>query len=254
MRDRGRDLSRVVEFDGGLTAGLQAHAGFSHFVEAGLGYYSGDRYGLREGGFVHINEERAEFGVPIFYLHEVRQRSIGGGMPGRATSLPLEPGYERYPLQFFSGQLTDREPFDFNVSGNLGFVGFSLTLRPAHLLDFAFGLFGADLKNNDLSRQTVSGLVGELKSSDALARRRAVDLLQQMTGKRWPEYQTSPKADVFSQNERDAIDRIQTDIEQTVLLPSAPRAQSHTSAAPAVRDASARPLEMQPLPKAASGK
>ncbi|MFN0208020.1 MAG: hypothetical protein ACKVS6_17075 [Planctomycetota bacterium] len=254
LKDRGRDAARIIEFDAGLTTGFQLHAGFSHVAEAGLGYYSGNRYGLREGGFVNVDEERSEFGVPIFYLHEVSQRNAGGAMPGRFIARPLEAGHERYPLQWFTGQITDREPFDLNFSANLAFIGASFTIRPIYLFDFAAGLVGVDLKRNDVSKAAAPDLVADLKSNDANVRRRAVVLLQQILGKRWPEYQSSPKREVFPGQERATIQQIEEDARRAMGSASAPRPAAVTTVPPKARDASFKPVDLEPARKAASGK
>ena len=138
LRDRGRDAARILEFDVGVPSGLEGHIGVSHILETGVGWYSGRRWGLRSGGFVTIDEERSEFGIPILYLQQVQQYAIGGSMPGRAAAHPLDPDYSRYPLQWFSGQLIDRDPLDLHFGGNALFVGFGISLRPIHFADFCW--------------------------------------------------------------------------------------------------------------------
>jgi len=212
LKDRGRDLARVVEVDGGVGTGFNAHLGFSHVAEAGLGWYSGTRWGLREGAFVRVEEERAEFGIPFVYLHEVRQHVVGGAMAGRDTARMLAPGYERFPLQWFTGQLTDREPLDFHVGGNFALIGAGLSIRPLAILDFLGGFVGIDFRRNDLGRREVSDLLPDLRSADALVRRSAVVRLELLTGKRWPQYHTPPRRDLFTPEERRVLAEIEAEL------------------------------------------
>lgn len=232
LRDRGRDAARMIDFDAGISTGLQGHAGFSGVFELGFGYYNGRRHGLREGAFSSFDEERAEFGVPVFYLHEVSQHTVAGPLVGRTVARPLDAGYERYPLQWFSGQLTDRDPLDFNVSVNLAFVGGSLSIRPFAIIDFALGFVGIDLRHNDLKDLHVADLMGDLHSADALTRRRAVEMIQALTGRRFYSYQSSPKRDVFSSAERAAVIEIESELGSTGRSPSAPRDEALQTAPP----------------------
>lgn len=245
LRDRGRDAARMIEFDAGTTTGLQVHAGFSHLLEAGAGYYEGKRYGLREGDFIIVEEARAEFGLPIFYLHEVDQHTLSGAMPARSVARPLDAGYIRYPLQWFSPQITDREVADFNISLNFIFVGASLTIKPVAIVDFFFGIVGTDLRRDDLSKYTVADLLPQLHSADPLERRRAVQLLERLTGRRFEQYRTSPSREVFTNSERAAILQIEQELSGGAKSPSAPRTLANAVSASA-RDAMPEPVEATP--------
>ncbi|HKD99512.1 MAG TPA: hypothetical protein VKE69_00765 [Planctomycetota bacterium] len=212
LGDRARDAARVLEFDVGYGSGTQLHVGASHVVEAGLGWYSGRRFGLRDGGFVTLDEERGEFGFPILYLHEVGQTAIGGSMPGRARAGPLDSGYERLPLQWFTGELTDRDPLDLHLGVTVVAAGFNVSVRPWAFVDFVAGLVGLDLRNNDRKGRAATEFAGDLRSPDALERRQAVARIQEITGLRWPSYRTPPKRDAFSDDERAALAQIERDL------------------------------------------
>ncbi|MBI3820588.1 MAG: hypothetical protein HY286_18000 [Planctomycetes bacterium] len=252
LRDRGRDLARVVEFDGGVSTGFQAHAGFSHLLEFGAGYYSGARHGFRDGGFVSVEESRGEFGIPFLYLHEVDQHVASGALAGASVARPLDAGFVRYPLQWFSPQITDREVADFNVSVNFVFIGASFTIKPVAIVDFVFGCVGTDLRRNDLSKYTVDDLVPELHSSDALERKRAAQLIQEITGRRFPEYRVSPSREVFGAEERAAIQQIEETVRVRLGSPSSPRITATAYAAPAARDAMPVPIESTPASRPAT--
>lgn len=221
VRDRARDFAKIAEVEGGIATGFNVHGGLSHVLEFGAGWYAGRLWGLREGAFVDLNEERTEFGIPLLYLHEVNQRVNGGSMVGRARVRPLDAGYERYPLQWFSGQLVDRDPLDFHFGGNVVFLGVHLSLRFYAMADFLAGIFTVDLRGNDLAGVTTDDLLLDLHSPDALERRRAVELLQDLTGKRWPEYQTPTRRDLFNREERDAVETIDRDVRGGAADPAA---------------------------------
>lgn len=212
LADRGRDAARIVEADGGLTMGGGFHVGAAYVAEAGFGWYSGMRWGLREGSFVAVDEERAEFGVPIVYLHQVSQRVESGTMPGRATVGILDKGYERFPLQWFTGQLTDRDPMDLHIGLNVAYVGFNVMVRPYAFLDFVSGWFGFDLRDNDVGEHKAEDFLDDLKSPDALVRRSAVERIQIITGRNWPDYQTPPKRELFGIEEKRALREIDDDV------------------------------------------
>lgn len=252
LRDRGRDAARMVEVDGGLTPGFQFHAGFSHLIEAGAGYYEGKRHGLRDGGFVSVEESRAEFGIPVVYLHEVDQHVTAGSMVARSVARPLDAGYIRYPLQWFTPQITDREPGDLNISLNVIFVGGSFTIKPVAIVDFVFGCFGADIRRNDLSKYTISDLAPEMRSADPLERSRAVRMIQELSGRTFEYYRTSPSAEVFTNVERAAIVQIERELNGGAQSPSAPRPTAVTISAPGARDRQPDPVESAPASRPAT--
>lgn len=228
LRDRVRDAARVVELDGGLTTGGSFHVGASHVVEAGFGWYSGTRWGLREGSFVEVDEERAEFGVPLLYLHEVTQQVESGSMPGRSRAGPLDRGYERFPFQWWTKQLVDRDPLDLHLGANAVYVGFNVSLRPYALLDFVAGWFGADLRDNDVRGREAADFADDLHSTDALVRRRAVARIQEITGRRWPSYRTPPRRNLFPVEERAALLEIEDDVRP--VTSSRARSAAHAAA------------------------
>jgi hypothetical protein len=246
LRDRGRDAAKILEFDVGVPSGLEAHLGVSHVAEFGLGWYSGRRWGLRDGGFVTLDEDRAEFGVPILYLHEVQQYAVAGSMPGRGGEQPLQTDYSRFPLQWFSGQLLDRDPLDLHIGATAVFVSGGFSFRTLALGDFLLGWFGVDFRRDDLAGVSQEDLLADLTSPDALARRRAVELLQVTTGMSWPEYRTPPKRDLFPREEREVMARIEEEVRGRASSPSAAHAVAPGISPAHLREDLPAPVEASP--------
>jgi hypothetical protein len=185
----------------------------------------------------------------VFYLQEVIQVVNSGSMVGRARVRPLDAGYERFPMQWFTGQLIDRDPLDIHIGGNAAYIGFHFSIRTLALADFLGGFFGVDFRRNDLAGVKTEELLLDLHSPDALERRRAVELLQDLTGKTWHAYQTPTRRDLLPREERHVLNVIEEEVRGGEADPAAVHVPMEGASVSSVMDWMPGPVEVGPSKK-----
>ncbi len=179
IRDRLKDASEIVELGVGVSKGLCVNARATKILQVGAGGYSGMWGGLREGVFCSWLEDRAEFGVSPFYLHEVFRTS--DTLVDIRHPLLLNPGYGEFLNDCCL--LTDRGFFEIGFTVNAIFIGVDAAVDPAEAVDFLVGLFGWDLLGDDAFSVPVERLITRLQSRNAWKRFAAARALRRVTGR-----------------------------------------------------------------------
>ena len=114
--DRLKDASEIIDVGLGLSVGLEANARATKMFQLGIGSYSGDWMGLKEGRLALWREERSELGIAPLYFHEVFRTS--DTLLDIRHPLILDPGYGPYLNDL--GLMTDRGFFE--VGGTVNFI------------------------------------------------------------------------------------------------------------------------------------
>jgi len=179
VQDRLKDASEVLEVGLGVSKGFTLNVRATKAAQIGVGSYSGDWAGLREGVLCTWTEERTEFGITPFYYHEVfrkNERLVGIHHP-----LLWDPGYEAFLNDFFL--ITDRGFFEVGVTANILFFGVDVAFELAEAADFLTGLAGLDILADDAYSVPPAELVRRLQSRSAWKRYAAVRALRRVAGR-----------------------------------------------------------------------
>jgi len=178
LGDRLKDASEMVEAGAGLSSGVALNVRLTKIAQAGFGSYTGRWAGLKEGSFAAWDETRMEAGFSPFYLHELYRKSET--LVDIHHPRPWEPGFRSYLNDQFL--LTDRGFCEVGLTLNFLFFGLDAAVDLAEVADFAVGLFGLDLLDDDAYSKTPEELVAMCQSREATRRWRAVRALRRISG------------------------------------------------------------------------
>ena len=201
VKDRGLDLAQTVDVSVGASEGLGFNLRATKLVQLGLGGYRGLYWvGLKDGLLDVWQEERSEFGVGPFYVHEVFR---GDGARLLDIRYPLfgDPGFRE--RAFDPTHLSDRGWFDVGATFNPVLFGLDVAVSPAELVDFLTGLATFDLLEDDVFTPTERTLSRRLAGEDARVRAAAARALRLRTGERhgyvlWSAPQHMPRSQITS--------------------------------------------------------
>lgn len=178
FRDRLKDASEMFECGAGYSMGVTVNARVTKLVQAGVGGYTGEWAGLREGSFATWSEERTEFGVTPFYYHEVFRKS--DGLIDIHHPLLWDAGHEQFLNDLFL--ITDRGFFEVGLTVNTILVGIDISVELAEVADFVTGLVGIDILSDDAYGVSTDTLLKRLQSRSAWKRYAAARALRSATG------------------------------------------------------------------------
>jgi hypothetical protein len=179
LQDRLKDASEIVELGVGYSKGLTLNLRATKLAQVGVGSYSGDWAGLREGCLCTWSEERTEFGLTPFLYHEVFRKS--DRLVDIRHPLMWDPGYETFLNDLFL--VTDRGFFEVGVTANIVVFGVDAAVELAEVADFLTGLVGIDLLEDDAYDLPPEKLVKRLQSRNAWRRYAAVRALRRVAGR-----------------------------------------------------------------------
>jgi hypothetical protein len=179
FQDRLKDASEILELGVGASKGFTLNVRATKAAQVGVGAYSGDWVGLREGSICSWKEERIEFGLTPFYYHEVFRKSER--LVDIHHPMMWDPGYETFLNDFFL--ITDRGFFEVGATLNLIYVGVDVAVELAEAADFLTGLFGLDILDDDAYGVPTEELVKRLQSRSAWKRYAAVRALRRVAGR-----------------------------------------------------------------------
>lgn len=204
MRDRGYDLAQCVDAGAGYSEGLSANARVSKLLQFGFGGYRGIYWAGLKGGLLDVwQEERTEFGLGPFYVHELF-RADGCQILDVQHPLFGDPGYRQ--VSWDVTHLTDRGWLDIGFTFNCVLVGFDLSFKPAEFADFVAGFAHKDLLLDDILQPGLEDLEARLMSEDANVRAAAVRALRIRTRERMDyRFWTAPRE--LPEEQQRAIDR-----------------------------------------------
>ena len=180
IRDRGYDLAQTIDVAAGYSEGLSASARVTKLIQFGFGGYRGIYWGgLKQGTLGLWEEERTEFGLGPFFVHELF-RGDGGCLLDVRHPLFGDPGFRQ--VSWDVTHYADRGWFDIGATGNLVLVGVDVAIRPIEVFDFLAGFVGFDPLLDDVLSVDSTELQARLMSDDASVRAGAVRALRIRTG------------------------------------------------------------------------
>ncbi len=178
FHDRVKDASEMFEFGIGYSMGVAVNVRATKLAQVGVGGYSGEWAGLRDGSFATWIEERTEFGVTPLYYHEVFRKS--DELIDIHHPLFWDPGHEQFLNDLFL--LTDRGFFEVGLTINTVLVGVDVSFELAEIADFVAGLAGLDILSDDAYSVPSDILLKRLQSRSAWKRYAAARALRRATG------------------------------------------------------------------------
>jgi len=176
LSDRGHDAAQVFDVAGGLSEGVSLNLRATKAAQVGFGGYRGLYWaGLKNGTLDVWQEERTELGISALYMLELF-RADGDVLLDIRSPLYGDPGFRE--VSWDVTHVTDRGVFDVGLTINALFVGVDIAVKPAELVDFGAGWFGADILQDDLHAPTDEELLQRVAGDDVRVRSNAIRALR----------------------------------------------------------------------------
>lgn len=209
-RDRAHDFSQVLEATATLGPGIAAEVRATEALQLGAGSFDGRSYGLMEGRFAAVREQRNELGISL--LHTYDYRRDGTDLLDVRQPHFGDPGFERHPLSWQGEH--DRQWADVGLGLHLAYVGLHATLRLRELWDALAGCVGFDPSGDDAFARPLEEVQRQALSLDATERRAAFDALLRRGGETHG-YAIWTAVDVMPTAQKLAVDAVRHEIEGT---------------------------------------
>ena len=189
----------MVDLAMGLSIGVELNARVTKIVQVGLGSYSGDWIGLKEGRLTMWEEERVEMGLLFLYYQELYRE--GGSLLTIIHPHFDDQGYHPYMNDLYL--LTDRGVLEAGLTANLIFIGVDAAIDVSEITDFFLGWVGMDILDDDCYSRSLEELVMQVRSRNARKRAVAVQALRQRTGQNFCYIVVTPE-DLHTEEQVDA--------------------------------------------------
>ncbi len=146
LEDRLLDFWDMFGFKISMGTGLLVNARATKFLQGGIGFMDGDKFGFKGREVGYWNEWRGEVGASVAYINSSRKNPLIGNKYFFEACRAAETE-EVNDIDIFRD--SDRDRWDIGVTAHLLFIGFEFEFRLKEFADFLVGLFTLDMCKDD---------------------------------------------------------------------------------------------------------